>query len=51
VTNSKSIFNDGKNMFYADALQKVGLKSGTQFSKVLDSLMKKDIVSKISTCP
>ena len=51
VANSKSIFNDGKNMFYADALQKVGLKSGSQFSKALDSLMKKDIVSKISTCP
>ena len=51
VANSKSILNDGKNMFYADALQKVGLKSGSQFSKALDSLMKKDIVSKISTCP
>lgn len=40
------VLNDGKDMFYANALQKVGLKSGSQVSKALDSLMKKDIVSK-----
>ena len=40
------IINNGKNIFYANALQKAGLKSGSQVSKALDSLMKKDIISR-----
>jgi hypothetical protein len=40
------IQNDGKDIFYADAMQRAGLKSGSQISKALDSLIKKDIISK-----
>ena len=40
------IQNDGKDIFYADAMQQAGLKSGSQISKALDSLIKKDIISK-----
>jgi AAA+ ATPase superfamily predicted ATPase len=40
------VLNDGKDMFYADSLQKVGLKSGSQVSKALETLMKKDLISK-----
>lgn len=40
------VLNDRKDMFYANALQKVGLKSGSQVSEALDSLLEKDIVSK-----
>ena len=40
------IQNDGKDIFYVDAIQRAGLKSGSQISKALDSLTKKDVISK-----
>jgi len=38
--------NAGKDIFYADTIQRAGLKSGSQISKALDNLTKKDIISK-----
>ena len=40
------IQNDGKDIFYVDAIQRAGLKSGSQISKALHSLTKKDVISK-----
>lgn len=40
------VFNEGKDIFYADAIQKAGLKSGSQIVKALKTLTKKEIIAK-----
>jgi len=40
------VSTDGKEIFYANAIQSVDLKSGSQITRALDVLIKKDVVCK-----